>query len=153
MGFLGKMKNAITGGGANVSIEYPTKSLQPGDSIHVKVTVISTGSEVKTQGVFVDLKGEEQGHVHGSARCSKCGDYDSRTRVSVQHKTYDQSIPLSGAFTLGANEKKVFEGDVQLPGNVQPTYHGTINHEWSVRGRLEGFGNDPDSGFQTIIVK
>ena len=47
MGLLGKMKNAITGGGANVTIEYPTNSVKPGEKIHVKVTVTSTGSSPK----------------------------------------------------------------------------------------------------------
>lgn len=152
MGLLGKMKNAITGGGANVTIEYPTNSVKPGEKIHVKVTVTSTGSSFKTKGVFVDLKGEEHGSVTGSNRCDKCGDYD-KVRLQFHNTTYDSAIPLSGGFSIGESETKNFEGDITIPSNAQPTYFGTVKHEWSIRGRVEAFGNDPDSGFQPIIVK
>lgn len=120
MGFLGKMKNAITGGGANVTIEYPSNTVKPGDKIHVKVSVTSTGNSVKTKGVFVDLKGEEHGSVTGSNRCDKCGDYD-KVHVRFHNTTFDSAYPLSGAFTLGDNENKNFEGDITIPSNAQPT--------------------------------
>ena len=153
MGLLGKMKNAITGGGANVSIEYPSTPVHPGDRIHVRVTVISTGGEIKTNGVYVDIRGHESGHVTGGNRCHRCGDYDSHVSVNVSHNTFDQAYPLSGAFTLQPNETKIFEGDITIPPNAQPTYHGSIQHVWELRGRIEAFGNDPDSGFQVIVVK
>lgn len=153
MGILGKMKDAISGGAAKVSIEYPSQPLKPGDSLHVKVTVIATDREFKSKGVYVDLMGKESGSVHGSSRCNKCGQYDNSVKINVDKKTFNQSIPLGGALNLKANETKVFEGDVQIPPNAQPSYQGTLRHEWRIRGRLEAFGNDPDSGYQTIVVK
>ena len=59
MGFLDKMKgavSAVTGGGADVSIEYPMQPVKPGDTMHVKVTVMSTGGEIKSNGVYVDIQ-------------------------------------------------------------------------------------------------
>jgi hypothetical protein len=153
MGLLGKMKNAVTGGAAKVSIEYPSEPLKPGDNLHVKVTVMSSGGSFKSKGVYVDLVGKEHGSVHGSSRCDKCGQYDNSAKIKVSKKTHDQSIPLGGAMELNENESKVFEGDIQIPPNAQPSYSGSIKHEWQVRGRVEAFGNDPDSGYQTIVVK
>jgi hypothetical protein len=72
MGFLDKMKSvgsAVTGGAARVSIEYPHQALKPGDSLPVKVTVVSMGKEVKSSGVFVDIVAAETGQV----KCKQCG--------------------------------------------------------------------------------
>ena len=59
MGFLDKMKSAVgsmTGGNADVSIEYPMQTVSVGDNMHVRVVVMSTGAEVKSGGVFVDVQ-------------------------------------------------------------------------------------------------
>ncbi len=72
MGFLDKMKSAgqaMTGGSARVSIEFAHSQLKPGDSLPVKVTVVSMGKEVKSSGVFVDIHAEETGNI----RCKHCG--------------------------------------------------------------------------------
>ncbi len=146
MGFLDKMKSAaqaMTGGAADVSIEYEHKPLKVGDELPVKVTVVSTGGEVKSNGVYVDLRAEERGDV----RCSQCGQ-----RAHVHEKTINQEIPIAPAFVLQPGETKVFEQVIRIPQG-QPTYRGIVSHEWEIRGRLEAFGNDPDSGFKRIEVK
>ena len=62
-------------------------------------------------------------------------------------------MPISGEFVLGANESKEFEGTVNMPQNVQPTFQGKYTfHEWEIRGRVEAKGNDPDSGFKPLRV-
>lgn len=156
MGFLDKMKgavSAVTGGGADVSIEYPMQSVKPGDTMHVKVTVMSTGGEIKSNGVYVDVQAREHGDITGSTRCESCGHMDSNARVRLSKETLDQKIPIAGAFVLQPNERKEFEADIQLP-HGQPTYHGrSVHHDWEIRGRLEAFGNDPDSGYKTFEVK
>ena len=54
---------------------------------------------------------------------------------------------------LAANETKVFEGVFVLPGGIQPSFQGkNASHQWTVRGRIEAFGNDPDSGYQPFRV-
>jgi len=146
MGFLDKMKSvgtAMTGGAAKVSLEYPHQMLKPGDSINVKVTVVSMGKEVKSGGVFVDIHADEQGQV----KCSTC-----QKMVNVKNETVKQAINIAPAFVLQPNESKTFESTIQIPMG-QPTYHGTIRNEWRIRGRLDAFGNDPDSGFQVIEVR
>lgn len=147
MGLLDKMKSAaaaVTGGSAKVSMEYPLQTLKTGDSIPVKVTVVNTiGKEVKSGGVFVDISAIESGQV----KCKHCGQM-----TPVKNETVKQSIPVGPAFVLQPGETKVFEANVQVPPG-QPTYSGQLMHEWKIRGRLDAFGNDPDSGFQTIQVK
>ena len=71
MGFLDKMKSAgqaMVGGGAKVSIEYPHNPVRSGDSIQVKLTVMSTGKEFKSGGVYVDIHAHESGQV----KCKNC---------------------------------------------------------------------------------
>jgi len=146
MGFLDKMKSvgsAMTGGAARVSIEYPHQALKPGDALPVKVTVISMGKEVKSSGVFVDIIAAEAGQV----KCQHCGQM-----TQVKNETIKQALPVGPAMVLQPNETKVFEQTIQIPMG-QPSYGGTVSHEWKIRGRLEAFGNDPDSGFQTLQVR
>src|SRR2546427_6329423 len=67
MGVFDKLKTAaqtMTGGAAKVSIEYPSQAVYPGEGMNVRVTVMSSGGEVKSKGVFVDLLAEEK--VSGS---------------------------------------------------------------------------------------
>jgi len=146
MGFLDKVKaagSAMTGGSAKVSIEYPHQPMKPGDSLSVKVTVVSMGREVKSAGVFVDVHAAETGQV----KCNTC-----QKMVNINHETVKQAIPIGPAFVLQPNESKTFEGTIQLPMG-QPTYNGQVRHQWSIRGRLDAFGNDPDSGFQVLELR
>ncbi len=146
MGFLDKMKSvgtAMTGGAAKVSLEYPHQLMKPGGSINVKVTVVSTGKEVKSGGVFVDVHAFETGQV----KCKHCNQM-----TQVNNETVKQAISIAPAFVLQPNETKVFESTIQIPSG-QPSYHGTLNNDWKIRGRLEAFGNDPDSGFQVIEIR
>ena len=71
---------------------------------------------------------------------------------SVLASRLEKSFLVSPAFELEGNETKVIEGSFQLPGDAKPTYNGAVSHDWSIRGRLEAFGNDPDSGFQSMRV-
>lgn len=146
MGILDKMKSvgsAVTGGSAKVSLEYPRQLLKPGDAIPVKVTVMSMGKEVKSGGVFVDLHAEENGQV----KCKHCGQ-----TTQVHGETVKQAIPIAPAFTLQPNETRTFEATIQIPMG-QPSYSGQVRHEWRIRGRLEAFGNNPDSGFQVVEIR
>ena len=148
MGFLDKVKgamNAVTGNAAKVTVEYP-KSCYPGTDIVVKITAVSTGAEVKSQGIFVDLHGIEQTHLVHTENGQKHDVRESKT-------TFEKTFKIAEAFVLGANETKTWEGRVQLPQNAQPSYEGVhAKHIWQLRGRVEATGNDPDSGFQTFAV-
>ncbi len=146
MGFLDKMKSvgsAVTGGSAKVSIEFPHQAMRAGDSVPVKVTVMSMGKEVKSGGVFVDIHAEENGKV----KCKHCGQM-----TEVHNETVKQSIPVGPAFVLQPSETKTFDATIQVPSG-QPSYNGQVSHQWRIRGRLDAFGNDPDSGYQALEIR
>ncbi len=147
MGLLDKMKSAasaVTGSSAKVSIEYQLKPMRAGETLPVKVTVVnSVGKEVKSGGVFVDIYATESGQV----KCKHCGQM-----TEIKNENVKQAIPVGPAFVLQPGETKVFEANISIPGG-QPSYNGQISNIWKIRGRMEAFGNDPDSGFQTIEIR
>lgn len=156
MGVFDKLKSAaqsVTGGAAKVSIQFPLQTVFPGDAIPVTVTVMSAASgEVKSKGVFVDLLAEEHISNGGNVHCPRCGNQFS-PQQGKPNKTYEQSFPVAPAFALAPGETKSFQMNLQVPGGAQPSYSGPGgHHEWKIRGRLQTFGNDPDSGFQPIRV-
>lgn len=150
MGLFDKLKgvaNAVTGGAARVSIEFEPRVAFPGEDLSVRVTATSTGSQVNSRGVFVDLRAVERVDLPRGAAAGL--DHS----IQTSHTSFEQEISIAPAFTLAPNETKVFEGVVRLPANAQPSYNGRYTqHEWSLRGRVEMTGNDPDSGFQVFRV-
>ena len=150
MGFFDKLKgavNAITGGGAKVVLELGSASAYPAGLVRVKLTVTSTGGEINSKGVFVDLKAVEQIRLPKSAHASLQGD------ISADKVTFEQEIKIAPEFKLAPNETKMFEGVVTIPPTAQPSYDGPwADHAWAIRGRIEVTGNDPDSGFTPIKI-
>lgn len=147
MGFFDKLKsvvNAVTGGAATVTIQLQQACVIPGDSVGVKITATSTGAEVKSKGVYVDVYAEERVSFK---------DETSKEEISRSKTTVQQTIQIAPAFVLAPNETKSFEGQFQFPSNVLPTFAGSLcQHVCQIRGRIEAFGNDPDSGYQVINV-
>jgi hypothetical protein len=115
----------------------------------VKVTARSTGGEVKSDGVFVDLEGVETVETDHTAT-----DGTGRScHVSVSGNTVKEKFRIGPAFVMQPGDTKAFEGVIQIPEGVQPSFQGELaRHEINLRGRIEAFGNDPDSGFQLIRI-
>jgi hypothetical protein len=149
MGLFDKLKSAVnvmTGGGATVTIEYQPTTGFPGDVVRVRVTATSTGGEIKSKGAFVDLQATESVHV-------KEGEGGDHAHVNVSRNTFSQEFQISPAFVLAPNATLQFEGQIQLPPTAQPSFAGVYTqHTWQIRGRVEAFGNDPDSGYQAFRV-
>jgi hypothetical protein len=149
MGFFDKLKGAVnfvTGGGAKVTVEWQPPLAFPGEQLGVRVTVTSTGGPISATGVFIDFAAHEQLAIPEGALGNQ--------NPSINHtkQTVSQTVPLAGPFQLAPNETKMFEGRVVLP-HGQPTYDGPFaDHDWGIRARAEMSGNDPDSGFQKIVV-
>ena len=148
MGLFDKLKgalNAVTGGAADVTIDYPRQAFL-GDTIAVKITARSTGAAVESKGVFVDLRGEEQ--IEGDVTIN-----NQRQHFNERLQTLEQTFRIAEAFTLAASEHKTWEGTVTLPQDGQPTYEGVrARHHWTIRGRIEAFGNDPSSSYQDLRI-
>jgi hypothetical protein len=150
MGFFDAIKgavNAATGGGAKVAIEFSPDVIAAGDTLSVKVSVTSTGAEMKSNGIFVDLRGHEKIEYSAS---DQQGKHRNRTDYA---NTLDEAFQIAPGIVIGANETKLFEGSVTVPSSAQPSYRGVrASHTWEIRGRVDTFGNDPDSGFRPIRV-
>jgi hypothetical protein len=147
MGFFDKIKgavNAVTGGAARVTIEIAQPVIVAGEPVAVRITATSTGAEVKSGGVFVDVRGQESvDFKHG----------EQNTQVTHSETTFKQTFSIAPAFVLAPNETKKFEGTFQLPPSALPSFAGKLaKFAYSVCGRIETFGNDPDSGFQPVRV-
>jgi len=145
MGFFDKIKNAVnavTGGAAKVSIQTSSAWSYTGDTLKVAVTATSSGGEVKSKGIFIDLLAEEEIRFKV--------DNDKQTDKTT---TFSREFQIAPPFVLAPNDTKGFEGAIQIPIDVQPSYHGkNADHNWYIRGRVEALGNDPDSGFQPFTV-
>ena len=150
MGFLDKIKgavNAVTGNAAKVELEFMPAVAYPGDKVKVTIKATSTGNEVKSKGVYIDLHGQEEIKIKRGAAMGVEND------VSVTKTTLEQAHQIAPAFVLAKGETKVFEGMIEIPTAAQPSYSGAFTaHQWQIRGRVEAFGNDPDSGFKPIKV-
>jgi len=155
MGVFDKLKSAtqaMTGGAAKVSIAYPLQAVFPGEGMNVRITVVSSGGEVKSQGVFVDLLAQERVTASENATCPRCQNKFT-TPVREAKKTFEQSFPVASSFVLSPGESRTFDVLLPVPSGAQPTYAGPqTHHEWKIRGRVQSFGNDPDSGFQALRV-
>lgn len=149
MGFLDKLKgavNAVTGGAANVTIEYPQQTVFPGDTIPVRIVAVSTGAEVKSKGIFVDLVTTEEIKLNR-------GEFGVENHLHLKGETWSQPVQIAPAFVLPPGQTMQFEGRVQIPANAPPTTQGKhVALTWLIRGRVEAFGNDPDSGYKPITV-
>lgn len=147
MGFFDKVKNAmnaVTGGSAKVTIELKQACVFPGDQVAIRISATSTGAEVKSKGAYVDIFAEEKVSVR---------DEQTKNEISRSKTTIEQAFQIAPAFVLAPNETKVFEGTFQFPSKALPTFLGEFaQHQCLIRGRIEAFGNDPDSGFQPIHV-
>ena len=157
MGILDKLKAAaaaVTGGAAKVTLEYEPRGALPGDTIRVKVTAASAGAEVKSGGVFVDLRAEERIRVPRSAVAMQTKDSAfSMGDIHVEKNTFEQAFQIAPPLVLAPNETKQIEGTVQVPAGLEPSYRGPLSeHRWEIRGRLDAFGNDPDSGWQPLRI-
>ena len=150
MGLFDKLKaavNFVTGGAAKVQIEYSPTTAIAGQPINVKITAVSTGAEVTSKGIYVDLRAVEKVSV------SKKESVELDNDLNMSFETFSQEFKISADFVLGKDETKVFEGTINMPANVEPSFDGKyVSHDWEIRGRVEAKGNDPDSGYQPIKV-
>ncbi len=150
MGFFDKLKGAVnfvSGGAAEVSIEWSPPVAYPGEPLAVRVTVASTGPAIKSGGIFVDVAAHEQLNIPANTIQGQA------QALTHQKQTFSSAFQIAPAFQLGPSEMRQFEGQITPPPQAQPTYDGPFaDHDWGMQGRCEMTGNDPDSGFQKFVV-
>jgi sporulation-control protein spo0M len=141
MGFLDKVKgalNAVTGGAARVQFTYGPQVMFPGEPVKLGVTATSTGQEVQSKGLFVDLAATELVDFRDA----------SDTHVRYQEQTFYREIQVAPAFVLAPGQSRQFDVVFLLPPEARPSFTGKLSrNQWQIRARVEAFGNDPDSGW------
>ena len=147
MGFMDSLKsmvNSVTGGSATVTIQLQQACVFPGEPVSFKITARSNGAEVKSKGAYVDIFAEEKVSLV---------DETTKQEINRARTTIQQTIQVAAAFVLAPDEVKEFTGTFEFPANALPTFAGAFTqHRCQLRGRIEAFGNDPDSGYQTINI-
>lgn len=153
MGLLSKLKNAVTGGAAQVSINYDDPTI--GEEFEVAVTANIADDEVNIARVYVQIEGYEVVEVNNVPVVERRGDdlVETSRTVSEREQTYEREFVLANAETLDANETYEWHGSLVIPEGSFPTFVGrNARHEWRIRAGLDLRGNDPDSGWQVLHV-
>lgn len=122
--------HSVTGGAAEVALVYQGR-FEPGATLTCRVTATSTAGPLEAHGVYVDMRGKKTdalGQVTGNVIAMR-----------------DHTVQIFDAFKLGPKESRAFDGEVEVPADIDPTL------DWEIRGRIETFGNDPDSGFEDVV--
>jgi sporulation-control protein spo0M len=141
VGIFDKVKgalNAVTGGAAKVQFLFGPPIMFPGEQVEVGLSAASTGQAVQSKGVFIDLSATELVDFKDG----------SGNHVRYQEQTFYREIQVAPAFTLGPGESRQFQVVFLLPVEARPSFAGKLSrNQWQIRGRVEAFGNDPDTGW------
>jgi len=169
MGFFDKMKqmaNAVTGGGAKVSLQIGDAAL--GQAIPVTVTaMVSDGADLSISSVYILLRGLETAKVDpnklrgvgGVPTNMDAGKMASSAMgqgrlLDYKVESFSGRIDIAGAQKLEAGQTYTFEGEIRLPGGAQGTFIGKhISHQIQAQAGLDAPGNDPDSGWIDMVVR
>jgi len=125
------MTDVVTGKGAELTL-VTKGALAGGGTIHVTMSVKSTGGAIKAEGAFIDLYGEDDPDENALEKAKE---------FVMREKGPKHALRVSDAFVINAGETQIFEADVKLPAELSKDF------TWMVRGRIDTFGNDPDTGW------
>lgn len=162
MGFLDSLKNVknfVTGGSAEVSLE----AADPRVSQPFRVTVRAAvgDGEVKISRVYLRVRAVEEVRVKDVPVPLEETVNGQRQVVGMQNgdlerqeTLFNQEFVIGGPQTLERHSQNEWSTEVTLPAQAQPTYLG-VNARllWSLYAGLDTFGNDPDSGWVTVDVQ
>ncbi len=147
MGFFKDLKNKVTGGAATVHVQVPPARRGQAVAVNVQATAKANG---KVNAVYLLVRGTETCEVkdndHQDAKMKD-------EKVRGRKISFENRITIAGAQELKEGQTYNWEGVLELPSNVNPSFNGTmIDHEWELQAGLDMAGNDPDSGWQTFQV-
>jgi sporulation-control protein spo0M len=141
MGLFDRVKgalNAVTGGAAGVHFLYGPQLLFPGEKVELALSAASTGLEVQSKGVFIDLSAHEIVDFKDA----------SDNHVRYQEQTFYREIQVAPPFVLAPGETRQWQITLLVPSEARPSFYGKLcRHHWQIRARIEAFGNDPDTGW------
>ncbi|MGE0789615.1 MAG: hypothetical protein AB7S26_28340 [Sandaracinaceae bacterium] len=148
MGFFDNLKNAVTGGAAEVRLE--TGPAVRGQVLQFRVHA-QAKSDAQVNAVYLLIRAVETCQV-------KDTDWDDGKRMTETVRgrkvSFEQKVNVAPGGQLANGQAYSWDGQVQLPAQVGPTFRGTmIAHTWEVQAGLDMTGNDPDSGWITLEVQ
>lgn len=152
MGLWDTVKGAVrtmTGGSAKVTIEVSEITLaQP---FRVRVTALAE-ADVEVSSVYLKFRAIEHAEVRDVDY--DYGDGSQRIEyVEGSYTTYSEKFEIAPKMKLTQGQTHSWDAELTLPEAANPTFDGhIISHQWTVMAALDCFGNDPDSGWQTIQV-
>ncbi|MCP4503624.1 MAG: hypothetical protein GY822_27140 [Deltaproteobacteria bacterium] len=148
MGFFSKLKNAVTGGGANVRVEVSEVTV--GESFEVKV-MAQAEADLKFKRVYLYIQSFESAMVHEIPVAEDHGIVVQT--VEGEFQTQNMDVEVAGAGEISAGEEVEWVVEVSLPDDAMPSFQGeTVGHHWRIMVGLDAFGNDPDSGWIEMEV-
>ena len=143
MGFFNKIKNFVTGGGVELTLEivgecYLRKPFE------VALTLTVDNLEIEAELIYLNLKFVERVRVRVNTHNSQ-GQSSSRT-VTKESVLYEDKIYLDRDIVLDPNQEYRYTETIHLPLEAMPSFEGVhANLEWSLQAVIEKSGNDPES--------
>lgn len=150
MGLFDKIKQAtnfVTGGGASVQVTPMEAEFDKTATIKVKISAQIKDNALNASNIYLEVRSKES--VSMRKNINGKSENINENNVGYKHK-----VTVTGAETLEANGSYDWEAEFTLPGDAQPTFHGSMsNHVWEVKGALDVKGNDPDSGWIELKIR
>jgi hypothetical protein len=140
MGFFKNLKNKVTGGAADVTVEVGIG--QRGQAFPITVHATAKG-DGKVSSVYLLIRATEHCEFRDS----------NNNTVSGSCETYNTKVTIADGMDLKSGQSYDWQGMLELPEDTNGTFEGTmIHHVWEVQAGLDMPGNDPDSGWVTMEV-
>jgi len=154
MGLFSRMKNTLTGGWADVTVNVGEARI--GDNLEVMVRA-SVKEDITVDRVYLKLAAVERVEIDSysvSVRDMK-GHFNSESvDIDLSETFHEKDVTVSGGGDLQAGVQYEWPAEVFIPGGLPPSFRGRYARiEWKIRAGLDMKGNDPDSGWQIIQVQ
>ena len=147
MGFFSNLKNAVTGGAAEIQLQC--QGAQRGQVAWVQITAQAKSSG-NVSNVYLLIRAIER----AEAQDTDWEDgHSHRETVRSTYTSFEHRLQVAGPFQLVEGQHYQWQAQIQLPQNVGPSFQGhIISHEWQLQAGLDMPGNDPDTGWISIQV-
>lgn len=143
MGLFSKLKNFVTGGGVNLTLQIVNECYlrKPFD---VELTLAVDDLEIEAELIYIEVKFVETVRVRVNTSNSQ-GHSTTRT-VTKESILYEDKIYIERDFVLEPNREYNYTTTIQLPLEASPSFEGVHSKlVWSLQAFIQKSGNDPES--------
>ena len=148
MGFLDRVKASFSqavGGKTALQLEVTPAAVAAGETVEWRLVLVTSGP-LKADRILVGLEGRERVRVWvgappagGAGPAERLSDAPPAGGWARETITFQQAEPVgNGEVILPAGQTREYQGRLQVPATVQPTYRGVdAQHTWRVRAVVE----------------